>query len=882
MSAPGRPACRDEQRRALVLDHPKLNGIDWVDFGRDPSAAPEKRFFLDVTFLKTPLPDPTKLRPKIEGGVRVTGIDVLSIDAGPSPLTLRLYLNEEGDFSPYTLILDAANTPDLDPELARAPIDFKAGCPSELDCKREPDCPPEVVQEPALDYLAKDFASFRRLLLDLAHARNPAWRERHPAELGVVLAELLAYEADRLSYFQDAVGTEAYLETCRSRVSVKRHARLIDWRMHDGRNAWTYAQLDVSAPGIVPAGTQLLTRITRPLRGLTSLPPVHIPAGTSLDLDGDPALRETVVFEATARARTDPSLNRMFVHVFGNAECCLPQGATSAFLYALAGDGAGGLVAVQPAVEIGDYVLFEEVRGPATGNPADADPLHRHVVRVTEVVTKSPEPGNPPLTDPTFRKEVLPLGEHHRLQTVTVDGQAELPLVQVWWDKRDALPFASCLSTRDEAGQPIEQVSLARGNVTLCDHGRTIDTDHDPRFPLGLPATQGRITSLTLPRPDLTFEAMPAERTFADDLRLAQGRHDLAVSPRDALPAAVVELTFENGETEVWEPQPDLLGSAAFDQHFTVEVDDAGRTSLRFGDDEYGRRPLDVVKARAVYRVGNGPVANLGRGALAHIVEPPAALLVDPTDPTKLDSFPTITSVYQPLAARGGTAPESIEEVRAFAPPAIKAFRHRAVTERDWEEVAKRLAWVQGAKAAFRWTGSWHTVFLALHPKDPGDLVREPGGRARLLPERLAEARAHLTRFKLAGYDLAVRTAQYVPLKLTARICVEPGHFRGPVLAAVRRALSNRRYADGSTGFFHTSRLDFDQDLYLSRIYAAIAAVPGVGSVVIEEFRRFWSLPNGELETGILPIGPFEVPRLDNDPSLPENGVLELKAVEGL
>ena len=441
-----------------------------------------------------------------------------------------------------------------------------------------------------------------------------------------------------------------------------------------------------------------------------------------------------------------------------------------------------------------------------------------------------------------------------------------------------------CLSARDEFGELIDQVSVARGNVILCDHGRTIDTEHDPRFPLGLPETHGQITSLTLPRPDLTFEAMPAERTYSDDLlRLVQGRHDLAVSARAALPAAVVELTFENGETEVWEPQPDLLGSAAFDQHFTVDLDDEGHARLRFGDDEHGRRPLDVVKARAVYRVGNGPVGNLGRGAAAHIVEPPPELLRDPADPTApLPDFPDVTAVYQPLAARGGTAPESLEEVRAFAPPAIKAFRYRAVTGRDWEEVAKRLIWVQGAKAAFRWTGSWHTVFLALHPKDPGDLVREPGGRARLLPERLAEAQAHLAGFKLAGYDLAVRTAQYVPLKLTARICIEPGHFRGPVLAAVRRISSNRRYADGSTGLFHPSRLDFDQDLYLSRIYAAIAAVPGVGSVVIEEFRRYWSLPNGELETGILPIGPFEVPRLDNDPSLPENGVLELKAVEGL
>ena len=55
--------------------------------------------------------------------------------------------------------------------------------------------------------------------------------------MGVTLVELLAYVADELSYRQDAVATEAYLDTARSRVSLRRHARLVDYRMHDGCNA---------------------------------------------------------------------------------------------------------------------------------------------------------------------------------------------------------------------------------------------------------------------------------------------------------------------------------------------------------------------------------------------------------------------------------------------------------------------------------------------------------------------------------------------------------------------------------------------------------------------------------------------------------------------
>src|SRR3712207_8173550 len=52
---------------------------------------------------------------------------------------------------------------------------FKAGCPSEFDCRIRSECPPPALEEPALDYLAKDYQSFRRLMLDRS--------EEHTSEL---------------------------------------------------------------------------------------------------------------------------------------------------------------------------------------------------------------------------------------------------------------------------------------------------------------------------------------------------------------------------------------------------------------------------------------------------------------------------------------------------------------------------------------------------------------------------------------------------------------------------------------------------------------------------------------------------------------------------
>ena len=59
-----------------------------------------------------------------------------------------------------------------------------------------------------------------------------------PTRGGVVtMVETLAYAADRVSYMQDAVNTEAYIGTARSRISMRRHARLVDYQVSEGANA---------------------------------------------------------------------------------------------------------------------------------------------------------------------------------------------------------------------------------------------------------------------------------------------------------------------------------------------------------------------------------------------------------------------------------------------------------------------------------------------------------------------------------------------------------------------------------------------------------------------------------------------------------------------
>src|SRR5690606_34464394 len=233
--------------------------------------------------------------------------------------------------------------------------------------------------------------------------------ERSAADVGVALVEVMAYAADELSYYQDAVATEAYLGTARRRVSVRRHARLLGYPMHDGANARTWVRVRVNADLTLPAGTMLLTRV----EGASS---VLAPGSRALS---DALVQRPVVFETMHEADLFAAHDRLPFYTWGHPEAVLPAGATEATL-----DGHIG------TLEPGDVLLLAEVRSPVTGSRADADPNRRHVVRLTRV-----------------ELDEDPLGG--RFDEPPTD--AARPVTRIAWDEADALPFDLCLATLDAA-----------------------------------------------------------------------------------------------------------------------------------------------------------------------------------------------------------------------------------------------------------------------------------------------------------------------------------------------------------------------------------------------------------------------------------------------
>ena len=824
-------SCSDLRRLEVIDRLGSANAIEFLEVrdGLEPDPSLRQRT-LFVRLLRPDFAlDASNVR--IDGGERLKvisvewasaaddlppGIDASLIEGvGELPRTLVVRTATSGDFSRYTLrlqrALDDREVPaGFDPVNSSIEFSFKVECPTDFDCADRTACLPQERDTPVIDYLAKDYTGFRRLMLDRLDLLSPDWTERSAADAGIALVELLAYAADNLSYRQDAIATEAYLATARKRISVRRHARLVDYALHEGCNARAWVRLEVALDHTLPKGTQLLTK------SLAS--PAEISAGSrslSEALAGG-----ALTFETTHDIALFSDLNRIDFYTWGDVGCCLPRGATSASL-----EGR------HPELVPGAVLIFQELLSPTTGMDVDADPAKRWAVRLVDVTAS---------VDPSGGL----FGES--LSDSAVD------VTEIRWHGRDALPFALCVSVPEHPGRKFSKVF---GNNVLVDHGRTMheplpEVSHSRYRPVlsSVPVTSGG---------DVSGEfASPAASTQP----LLAANESITRDAHAALPQIVLHGESPSGDGSapvetVWTAQNDLLNSSADDTHFVVECDNDGTAVLRFGDDLHGQRPNAGIGFTATYRVGNGTAGNVGAETICHIVS---------------DTTGVFTAIVNPMPAAGGVDPESIEMARRDAPEAFRK-QERAVTAADYASVVERRQDVQRAAATFRWTGSWHTVFVAADRLGGADV--DSGFESEL--------RRGLERFRMAGHDLEVEAPRYAALDIVLHICVLPNHFCSEVVRAVREELGSGVLPDGRLGAFHPDNFTFGQPVYLSRIIARAQQVQGVESVSASKFQRMAAPDRRALATGVIPVGRLEIAMLQNDPNYRDRGRLVIQGGGG-
>ncbi len=819
-----------DARRALVraidpTGPDALDGIDAVEVLSNHagtagyvSGAPQQRTLL-VRLLHGPVPgDLTADRVRVLGGVRpdptlnpvrvewayaanalvgATGVTVADralVNAATEPSErarcLVVRTSSGGDWSTYVLALlgpGGTGYPDgFDEPLSREPFTFTVDCPNPLDCQCQTQCPPVPGTSPLLDYLARDYEALRTRLLDRFAELVPNWRDTNPADPAVTMLELFAYLGDRLTLWQDAVAAEAYLPLARRRTSVRRHARLLDYPVHEGCAACTWLAFTVTA------GADVVLPRHQPVAALPSSARASSVV-EALEAHG-------TVMETVDAALLTPSRNALALHSWGDVDACLPAGTTSAFVAHPSG--------ADPGLVAGDVLVLVPVDEDEETPSGDLG--RRCAVRL--------------VADPVVREDPLAPGS---------------TVLEITWGPADALRVPLPIARRASDGSAgVAAVALA--NVVLAEHAAT------------LPASALEPTQVP-DSGDYDPLLSAAGAAWADEtVDRTSAASSLLVDPRRAL----AQVLLDDG-SRTWTAVPDLLASGRLDTHVVAEPDETRRVRLRFGDGVSGRRPAAGSVFAAHVRIGGGVAGNVGPDVLTTVLG------------TSTAPAPEGLLVTNPLAAVGGSEPESMETVRELAPHAFRT-QLRAVTSADYAATATRFDQVQRAVARRRWAGSWYAQEVTL------DLVAAHASDAALVQtvQQRLEAR------RLAGVDVELAPPVPVPLEIVVGVCVADGYLRADVRAALLTRMSSGVMPDGRRGFFHPDEFTFGQSLYVSDLVAAVMGVPGVSWVDVDDegsdgelrFRRLGREPRGEVGAARIEAAAREVLRADSDPSTPENG----------
>lgn len=785
---------------------------------------------------------------RLPAGQAAGMVQVQTIAKDADQTVLQVTVQPVGDYSTYKLRLNTAefaNQIVIDPLFSEIDFKFRPGC-FNINCA--PDSSPglEPRDEPVIDYLAKDFDSFRHTMIAAMMQRIPNWQPSSEADLDQVLLELFSAAADELSDYQDRVMNEAYLSSARKRVSLARHARLMDYHIHQGNQASTWLALEIatdfrSAP---EAGETVQYFVAKDF---------VVQAGTR----DNPS--SAIPFMAREPKRVHPLVNRMSIYTWGDAIPSLLAGDTAADLklwlvdaldVATEATDKKSAIAVQELIRSGviDQLLVQEHLNPATGTVNGYNPRKRQLLKLL-----SGADGAEATYDPT----TAPAG---------YDPVNDLPInsakwfVRVRWEARDQLKHNYCFTVNCPDAGRIENVSLFHGNLVEVCHGSLQKA---------------------------TFKEPGAELTTSNEFHFerlgARGAictlHDHPLAYRDTKPGGdeptqstlSVWVEQPGGGGDFWDEVSNLIHSDDTDEngdHFIVETDEESFSRIRFGNGTNGKELPENAIVECTYQIGDGLDGNIGLGKLINF-DPAAVnfLKLDGNSKVASDGS-TIIRCWNPFDIQNGRAPEPAAEIIRRAPEAYRLRQLRAVTLNDYVKRAEELPEVSRAAAAYSWTGSWRTVRITIDPRGAMTL-EEP------VVEKISR---YLNAVRLIGEDLEIRPPQFVPLEITLRLCARPEFWSENLKDVLEQEFSAGWTPDGRQGFFHPDRWTFGQSLRSSQIIGQALAVEGVEHVISLTMSR-WNIPNSTVDD--MTVKENEIIQVLNDPDHMEKGFIVLDVQGG-
>ncbi len=344
-----------------------------------------------------------------------------------------------------------------------------------------------------------------------------------------------------------------------------------------------------------------------------------------------------------------------------------------------------------------------------------------------------------------------------------------------------------------------------------------VDADGRKRFP-GIPVEEGRLVrGEVLGQSDGTAnQRFPL--THAPVIMRALGANQ-------ALQREIILTSESGGVIQPWTWQETLAFSRAGQTDFALEIDEADRATVLFGDGNLGAIPAPGSTLRVTYRVGGGAQGNVPANTIQTIVDAPQLALLGIT-------------VTNPQPATGGAERESIEHAVNHAPNVFRSLK-RAVTAADYKALALDFQGVGKVRAE---AVNWNRVTLYVAPQGGGqvsDLLR-----ANLL--------AYFEDKRPLSTIIEIEDVDYVNVYVSAEVGVKGYYATEEITEQVQSAAARLLAFDA---------VDFGQTLFLSKFYEAIEAVAGVDYVTITEFRRDGQTVAVEPE-GKLTFQPNELPKI--------------------
>lgn len=802
----------------------------------------------------------------ISGGSRVRAGEAagqVQVDSSTAPVlpaitlpdadqpVLNLIVRPIGDYSTYTLEVRSSLIANslFDPLFSEIRFKFRPGC-FNTNCAPDWDPAPEPPDKPAIDYLAKDYGSFRQTMVGAMMDRVPGWEATSEADLDMVLADLFSVAADELSDYQDRVMNEAYLTSTRKRVSLARHSRLMDYHIHQGSQASTWLAIEMKhhEPG------QKFFALSEGLKAW---------AGEKKENE------KSVVFLSRHQnpITLHQFLNSAGLYTWSDTITSLKAGSTSADLklYNLLYHDGIDPTDARPGQPSADEIAKLLQWFPEKNDAPRQLLIQEHL---------NPETGLRPGRDPSKRQllRLLPGKQGAAAVNDPITGEW---FVRVRWQKEDALRRDYCFTvecpdgTSGTAIGKTENISLFHGNLVEVCHGRqqtTIFKDEgeplaiDPLKPLEFHCERtGRWGTLCrLPEAPLAYR----DTTPGGDIPPVT---TLDVRVGLALNAMVA-----------WDEVPSLVysdDSAENGDHFMVETDEDRRSLVRFGNGENGRDLPEGSIIKCTYQFGDPLAGNVGTDTLTNL------------DPGSVKANPvglSIHSCWNPFDVTNGRDREPVTEIVRRVPEAYRARQLRAVTLKDYIDRAEEIDGVSRAAARYAWTGSWRTVRVVI----------DPVGTNELSYQLYKSIESYLNAVRLIGEDLEIRAPAFVPLEIVVRLCAAPGFWPEDVRFVLEQEFSAGWTPDGRRGFFHPDMWTFGQPLYASQIIGRALQVRGVEHVVGQKKKnngvnktisvsiKRWNSPVAPTDS-LTQLNFNEIIQVMNDPDHQERGTIAFEIKGG-